>query len=405
MDNYHQMEVDLLCGVLDALPYPTVLLNRNGEPAFTNPLADELALDSIDFASLPLVLDALTVDAVCHGVKLTLTPADGAMLTGIVQVYPVQQEDTVAGALVFFQPLAEPEVEDAPWSLPYVSSAIADVWGRIGRLANINAGVLFIGETGVGRESFARALHNQSAQRHMPFVVVDCRPATGGMTAFLADGERQREAATAGVCYFDSVEAMSAAEQAQFLTIIKNKKLAGEDITARLLYACQPVLEEQTTLGKFSAELKTRISLLHLTIPPLRERPDDIPPIARHYLAKYARLYQKPVTDFSEDVWRQLVKHEWPHNLQDMETFIKESVLASQGTIVTAEAVPFAVTQSVSLRRARHKFSYARIDALLAVYGHTTEGKRRAAQELGIGLSSLYRLLANYERDRKRGNL
>ena len=415
MDEYRRIEVNLICGIMDAIPHPTVLLNRDGQPAYVNPLGESLPapLDTLDYGALPAVTEALEEGRPCPGIN-TLLGSAGVMMNGFMQVYPVFQDGKTAGALLFFHPAEDDgAAEDAvPSRLPYVSEAITRVWERIGRLAGINASVLFVGEPGVGRESFARALHERSGQRHLPFFAVDCRAVPeedgahpGGLDTLLGEAELCRRAASAGICCFNGIDALTREEQARLLDCVRQKMFGESPVTARLCYTAQPSIDELASQGVFSSELMTRISLMRIAIPPLRERPDDIPPLARHYLKKYAGLYAKTVGGFTEEVWQQLIKHDWPRNLRDMEAFIGESVLASDGALVTADDVPFAVSYPVSLRRARHTFTYARIDALLAVYGNTTEGKRRAAKELGIGLSTLYRLLARQTREKRRGEI
>ena|GEM_PF-2669302 len=426
MEDYRQIEMNLICGIMDAIPNPTVLLNRDGQFAYANPLAEALPVspDSIDYGAIPAVRRAIDEGKACPGMNTVLgggiagggVDGGGTSLAGFLQIYPIAQDGAVAGALLFFQPDEDTGAADdsTPSRLPYVSGAIAQVWERIGRLSGINAGVLFIGETGVGRESFARALHERSGRRHLPFVAVDCRPPavtaeggakTSGFDALFNDPALCRQAAEAGMCCFDGIDALSNQDQARLLDCIRQKKIGGSEITARLCYTAHPSVDELAARGEFSSELMTRVSLMRIVIPPLRERPDDIPVLARHYLKKHAGLCGKPVKDFTEEVWRQLIKRDWPLNLRDMDALIGESVLAADGEMVAVNDVPFAATQQVSLRRARHRFTYARIDALLAVYGNTTEGKRRAAQELGIGLSTLYRLLAKQTREKKRGEI
>lgn len=395
--DYHKIEMDLICGILEALPQPTALLNRDGQAAYVNSTGQEVGLLDFDFSVNERVIAALTDGVRLNGELLNL--GKGA---GTARIYPIIQDEEIIGALFSFEPIVI-EDYDSPAQLPYKSTGIQDVYARISRLSGVNASVLFVGETGVGKESFARTLHSQSPRKHQSFCVIDCRPASGELHAVLDSPEQCREYAQCGTLFFDSVDTLRPDEQEVILRIILQKKLGYADIAARLCFSAVPEIRTMAQSGEFSYELFSRLSLMNVFVPPLRDRADDIPPLARHYLEKYSKLYGKKIKDFSEDVWRYLLRHDWPQNLRDMEIIIKESIADTEGEFV--EHIPLAAGRQVSLRRDRHKFTYTRIEALLSVYGNTTEGKRRAAKELGIGLSSLYRIIANYQKDKSWGRI
>ena len=395
--DYHKIELDLICGILDALPQPSALLNRDAEAAYVNVLGEECGLSGFDFAASEPVMEALVNGTRQNGEIIAVGDVPGT-----VRIYPVRQGEGIAGALFCFEPIVVDKA-DSPAQLPYVSTEMQDVFSRISRLSGVNASVLVIGETGVGKESFARMLHAQSQRNALPFRTIDCRPGAGEMEIIGGDNDLCREYANAGMLFFDGIGALDPDGQEFALKIIQTKKLGTSDITARLCFSATPELKTMAQTGKFSYELFSRVSLMNIFIPPLRDRTDDIPPLARFYLGKYNDLYGKSVKDFSEDYWRYLLRHEWTHNLRDMEIIIKESVADCKGEFVGH--VPLAAGRQVTLRRDRHKYTYTRIEALLSVYGNTTEGKRRAAKELGIGLSSLYRIVANYKRDKSWGRV
>ena len=391
------MEMDLICGILDALPQPTVLLNRNGQAAYVNQLGEELELWDYDYGGSESVLAALTDGVRQNGEQLKIMDTPG-----VVRIYPVYQGEEIAGALFCFSPITA-EAGDNPSQLPYASVAIQEVNARIARLSGVNAAVLFVGETGVGKESFARVLHSQSLRSDRPFRPIDCRPGAGELETLLADTELCRYYAGAGTLFFDGLDTLNPEGQETVLNIIRHKKLGDYDITARLCFSATPEIKTLAETGRYIYELFSRVSLMSIFIPPLRDRSDDIPPLARYYLDKYNKLYGKKIKDFSEDFWRYLLRHEWTQNLRDMEIIVRESVSDCNGSLV--EHVPLAAGRQVSLRRDRYKYTYTRIEALLSVYGNTTEGKRRAAKELGIGLSSLYRIISNYKREKSWGRV
>ncbi|GHV34540.1 hypothetical protein FACS18949_10770 [Clostridia bacterium] len=377
-ESYRDAELGLIFGVLDALPEPAALLDAGGDALYVNAAGGGLLPDGLNYAEIG-----------GGRVKIGGTP-------GFARVYPIEQ----GGSLLFFLPEETEEDELYPSALPYVSAAMKQAAERVAALASVNAGVLFVGETGVGRESFARELHRLSPLKSLPFISVDCRPASGGFAA--VDAKALSEA---GLVFFAHIDMLPRPEQDELLNIIKNRRIGETRTDARFCCSALPGIDELAASGAFSDELLRRAALMRLNIPPLRERPDDIAPLARAYLKKYAKLHRKPVSDFTEEVWEFLERGDWAYNLRDMDRFIGESVLKARGELVAAEDVPFAVRQPVSLKKSKNKFTYARIEALVAVHGGTTEGKRRAAKELGIGLSTLYRMIAKLERERKLGKL
>lgn len=395
--DYHKIELDLICGILDALPQPTALLNREGQAAYVNAMGQENGLSDFDFSDNELVIAVLA-----DGVRQNGELMDLGKGAGTARIYPIYQDEDIVGALFSFEPIVIEEY-DSPAKLPYASTDIQDVVARIARLSGVNAAILFVGETGVGKEAFARMLHAQSPRNLQPFYAVDCRPGSGGLQELLENPDLCREYAQAGTLFFDGIDALRPDEQETVLRIIQQKKLGLVDIAARLCFSAVPEIRTMAQTGEFSYELFSRVSMMNIFIPPLRDRADDVPPLARYYLEKYSKLYGKKITDFSEEVWRYLLRHDWPQNLRDMEIIIKESVADAEGQYI--EHIPLAAGRQVSLRRDRHKFTYTRIEALLSVYGNTTEGKRRAAKELGIGLSSLYRIIANYKKDKSWGRV
>jgi transcriptional regulator with PAS, ATPase and Fis domain len=259
--DYQKMEMDLICGILDALPQPTVLLNRNGQAAYVNQPGEELELWDYDYGGSESVLAALTDGVRQNGEQLKIMDTPG-----VVRIYPVYQGEEIAGALFCFSPITT-EAGDNPSQLPYASVAIQEVNARIARLSGVNAAVLFVGETGVGKESFARVLHSQSLRSDRPFRPIDCRPG-------------------AGTLFFDGLDTLNPEGQETVLNIIRHKKLGDYDITARLCFSATPEIKTLAETGRYIYELFSRVSLMSIFIPPLRDRSDDIPPLARYYLDK-----------------------------------------------------------------------------------------------------------------------
>ncbi|MFN2366249.1 MAG: sigma-54-dependent transcriptional regulator, partial [Desulfurivibrionaceae bacterium] len=213
-------------------------------------------------------------------------------------------------------------------------------------VAPSEATVLITGESGTGKELIAKSIHHNSRRKDRPLVVVNCAALTetlleselfGHEKGSFTGADKRREGrfklADKGTIFLDEIGETSAAMQAKLLRVIQEREIqrvGGEEtlsVDVRILTATNRNLEEDVKNGKFREDLFYRLNVVTLRIPPLRERQDDVPLLAQHFLAKYATKNHKRVKGFSPLAMDMLLKYPWPGNIRELENVIERAVI------------------------------------------------------------------------------
>jgi len=259
---------------------------------------------------------------------------------------------------------AEGEEEDAPLG-PLVfegmvggSRGMRDVFARIDRVAATMAPVLIVGESGTGKELVARAIHNRSPRKAGPFVPVHTGAIPreligselfghekGSFTGAFSSAEGKFEAATGGTVFLDEVGTMDAAVQVSLLRVLETYRFTRvggrKEIEAdvRIVAATNKDLLDLVDDNVFREDLYYRLNVFTITLPPLRERVEDILPIAERFLGKFARRYGTPARRFAEGAVQRLYAHDWPGNVRELRNVVEQTALFAAGEIVGPEEV------------------------------------------------------------------
>lgn len=238
------------------------------------------------------------------------------------------------------------------------SEAINNVLKLIRTVATHDITVLIVGETGTGKGLVARAIHNLSARKDGPFVVVNT-PAIpeslfeselfgyerGAFTGAYTSKEGLIELAEGGTLFLDEIAEVPLPIQAKLLRFIEEKKfrrIGGKEertVNARLLAATNRDLEEEIKKMKFRDDLYYRLSGFTIKIPPLRDRITDVEPLARYFLKKYNLLHKRDVKGINEDALRILFDYHWPGNVRELESVIEKAVLITEGEVIRKEDI------------------------------------------------------------------
>ena len=232
-------------------------------------------------------------------------------------------------------------------------------------IAGCDATVLISGETGTGKELCARAVHYLSRRASKPFVTVDC----GAIPADLIENElfgHERGAYTSaptaqqgllhesegGTLFLDEIDALSVPMQSKLLRFLQEREYRplGSPKTrhadVRVIAASNISLEEAVRAGRFRRDLYYRLNVLSLMMPPLRDRSEDVPLLARHFVEKYAAEFSRPARDITEQAVKRLLNYPWPGNARELENLIERAVLACDGPLIDVRDVELPVLES-----------------------------------------------------------
>ncbi|HYL38416.1 MAG TPA: sigma 54-interacting transcriptional regulator [Bryobacteraceae bacterium] len=239
------------------------------------------------------------------------------------------------------------------------SERLQHVYDLIRRVAPLNAFVLITGESGTGKELIARAIHRLSERRQSPFVAVSCGaiPETlieaelfgyekGAFTGAVGSRKGYLEQAGQGTLFLDEIGELSGHTQVKLLRVLQERQFsrlgtsAVIPLDARILFATHRDLTKMVEEGSFRLDLYYRVNVMSIKAPALRDHAEDIPILARYFLEKYARLYQKPVSEIAASAMAALVAFEWPGNVRELENVIQKAIILTDDDIIHSENLP-----------------------------------------------------------------
>ncbi|MCL2043468.1 MAG: sigma 54-interacting transcriptional regulator [Treponema sp.] len=236
------------------------------------------------------------------------------------------------------------------------SPAIHDILKIIDRIAVTDSSVLIMGESGVGKELFAEQLHLRSPRNNAPFIRVNCAAlpegllesemfghVKGAFTTAISNRRGRFEAADGGTIFLDEIGDLPLNLQAKLLRVIQEKTFekVGSDTTVtvntRILAATNKDIEKMVENGEFRSDLYYRMNVLPLYIPPLRQRSEDIPDLARFFLSKFTRINNKQFKGFSENAIEAMLTYSWPGNIRELENSVERACVIASGKWITRE--------------------------------------------------------------------
>jgi two-component system response regulator AtoC len=247
------------------------------------------------------------------------------------------------------------------------SGAIQDVLRLVGRVAGTTATVLIWGETGTGKELIARAIHQNSSRKDKPMVKLNCAGIPEGLLeselfgfekgAFTGAVERKFgkfELADQGTIFLDEIGDMNPGAQAKILRILQEmdfERLGGIKpikIDVRVIAATNRDLTEAVKQGIFREDLFHRLNLFSIRMPALRQRVEDIPILAEHFLKEANARFERAIRSISSEAMSYLMKYEWPGNVRELKNTIERSVLITDGDVLTSKFLPIQIAKQVS---------------------------------------------------------
>ncbi|WP_375417017.1 sigma-54-dependent transcriptional regulator [uncultured Hymenobacter sp.] len=305
------------------------------------------------------------------------------------------------------------------------SAAMQEVRAIIEKVAPTNANVLLLGENGTGKELVARFLHEQSRRAAQPFVAADVAALSEGLfeselfghvKGAFTDAQASRvgrfEAATGGILFLDEIGNIPLPQQAKLLTALQNRQVVpvGSNVPVpvdiRLLSATNAPLHALVARGAFRQDLMYRLNTVEITLPPLRERDDDVQRLAQHFARLYALRNQKPAPEFTPAAVHKLQQYNWPGNVRELQHAVERAIILGTGPVLRPEDFHFQNPASAAKAAAAPGLAptenglplleVEKSTILRALYRH--QGNlTKAAKELGLTRTALYRRLDKHD--------
>lgn len=296
------------------------------------------------------------------------------------------------------------------------SQRMQSVFDTLAKVAQTDANVLILGENGTGKELIARALHHQSLRAQGPFVHVDLGAISeslfeselfGHMKGAFTDAREDRagrfEMASGGTLFLDEIGNLSLPLQAKLLSALQSRQVTRVgsnrliNIDIRLLCATNMPLYDMVQEKEFRQDLIYRINTVEILVPPLRERPEDIPLLVEHFMQAYSQKYQRPPLNIPSDTLHQLQQHPWPGNIRELQHALERAVI--MGDVHVLPSGPPSAAASTPLSQDSPAYNLEEVEKAAIIKAiHKHKGNiSKAAKELGLGRTTLYRKMSKYE--------
>jgi two-component system response regulator GlrR len=287
---------------------------------------------------------------------------------------------------------------------------------KIAQVADSDATILLCGETGTGKEVLARVIHTNSRRAKNPFVALNCAAipealleselfghVRGAFTSAVATKRGFFQSANGGTLFLDEIAEMPLSMQVKLLRAVQEREIreVGADyvtkVDVRIIAATNKDLSEAVKAGTFRHDLYYRISVVPLTVPPLRERKEDIPILAQHFLKQSAKRAYKDVRGFTSAAMHRLMVYPWPGNVRELENAIEKAVVMSRQDMISPDLLPsVGVAPDIAMKpltEAKEEFERAYLRNVLQMTGGNIS---RAAQFAGRYRADFYKMLKKY---------
>jgi DNA-binding NtrC family response regulator len=384
-------------------------------------------LQSID-RSLPVVVMTawgnvdLAVEAMRRGARdFIQKPWENARLLAVLRTQVELAEALRRGDDLEAENLAlrdtAAEVASKPPEVIAASPEMKNILKLVARIGPADANVLITGENGTGKEVIAHALHSSSTRASKPLIALNAGALAegvfeselfghvrGAFTDARTDRVGRFELADEGTLFLDEIANVPLTLQPKLLRVLQTGEFERvgssktRKVNVRVLSATNADLNAQVAQGKFRQDLLFRLNTVEINLPPLRDRPDDIAPLAEHFLRRHTTHYRRNISGFTAAAFEALRQHAWPGNVRELDHVIERAVLMSASNIVTAFDLALQSASDARLEAHFEEMSLEEVERLLIrkALARYRGNANRAAEALGLSRSALYRRLQKH---------
>ena len=306
------------------------------------------------------------------------------------------------------------------------SYSFADILGESDAIKNAvilakkaapsDANVLLLGETGTGKEVFANAIHTQSKRSAKPFIAINCSAfakdllegelfghMAGAYTGATKDKKGIIEMADKGTLFLDEIGELNIDLQSKLLRVIENGEfirlgdVKTTRVDVRIIAATNRNLNKSIEEGIFREDLYYRLNVFTIHLPSLRDRIEDLPVLANHFLSVYGKREHKNPLGLSNDSLKLLQQHSWKGNIRELRNVIERAVIIADGNTILPENLPYEIQKQSKTTGDNLSLASVEKNHVQKILSYTKGNKTKAAEVLGIGLTTLYRKMEEYE--------
>jgi two-component system response regulator HydG len=295
------------------------------------------------------------------------------------------------------------------------NTRMQEIFELISDIANTDSTVLIQGESGTGKELIARAIHFNSHRKNKPFVVANCSAYSqnlleselfghekGSFTGAIRRKVGRFEMANGGTIFLDEIGEVSTPTQILLLRVLQDhrfERVGGEEtleVDVRVIAATNKNLMDEMKKGTFREDLYYRLNVIPIFVSPLRERKDDIPLLASHFLQKFNHERGKEITSFSPEVMEIFLKHSWPGNVRELENVIDHAIIIAKQDKIFPRDLPQPLLQRTMSAQELITLQDYEKDLILKTLKETNWNKLKTAKRLNINRSTLYGKMKRY---------
>ncbi len=401
---------ECMCGSIAQCDREVIIFEKaSSDPRFTRGV---LKKENMEFyAGLPLKARNKVVGVLCVITHAPYTPDQELLDILRAAAQPIGL--AIENARIFETAKKEGDARSKYFNFEGIitsSPKMLSVLSLVRKITDVPASILISGETGTGKELIARAIHFNSIRKDMPFIAVNCAALNenlleselfgyikGAFTGAADDRKGLFEAAESGTMFLDEVEAMSKNLQVKLLRVLQDGTFYRVGSTrpltvdVRIIAATNRDLDEAIKTKQFREDLYYRLNVIRIDLPPLRERPEDIPLLARFFMVKYGRKMDKPVRKIADEAADALINYSWPGNVRELENAIERAVVLAETDEIRTKDLPLEIPAlGVDMQR---DWTLSRLerDHIAKVLNLVGGNKKKAAKLLGLDATTLWR--------------